>query len=102
MATGREPASTTYCAAAAFEARLTGVTSVGTLTPMVKTQVYLPEAELAALHRLAKASKRHVAELIREAIRDKYLRQPAGGPVAIWDGPFAGSSSDHDSAFDEP
>jgi hypothetical protein len=69
---------------------------------MVKTQVYLPEAELAALHRLAKAKKRPVAELVREAIREKYLRPPAAGPVAIWTGPFSGSSSDHDSAFDEP
>jgi hypothetical protein len=69
---------------------------------MVKTQVYLHEAELAALHRLAKAKKRPVAELVREAIREKYLRQPAEGPVALWDGPFAGSSVDHDSAFDEP
>ncbi len=69
---------------------------------MVKTQVYLPEAELAALHRLAKAKKRPVAELVREAIREKYLRPPAAGPVAIWAGPFSGSSSDHDSAFDEP
>jgi hypothetical protein len=69
---------------------------------MIKTQVYLPEAELAALHRIAKAKKRPVAELIREAIREKYLRGAASGPVAIWAGPFAGSSSDHDSAFDEP
>jgi len=43
-----------------------------------------------------------VAELVREAIRDKYLRASASGPVALWDGPFAGSSRDHDSAFDEP
>jgi len=81
---------------------LTGVSAFVTLTPMVKTQVYLPEAELAALHRVAKAKKRPVAELVREAIRDKYLRASASGPVALWDGPFAGSSSDHDSAFDEP
>jgi len=69
---------------------------------MTKTQVYLREDELKALHRVAKAEKRPVAELVREAIRDKYLRGPALGPVAIWDGPFVGSSSDHDSAFDEP
>jgi len=72
------------------------------LTHVVKTQVYLPEEELAALHRLAKAKKRPVADLVREAIREKYLRPPAAGPVAIWAGPFSGSSSDHDSAFDEP
>jgi len=69
---------------------------------MVKTQVYLPEAELAALHRVAKAKKRPVAELIRDAIREKYLRAAASGPVAIWAGPFSGGSSDHDSAFDDP
>jgi hypothetical protein len=72
------------------------------MTPMVKTQIYLQEAELSALHRIAKAKKRPVAELVREAIREKYLRGPARGPVAIWAGPFAGSSSEHDSAFDEP
>jgi len=72
------------------------------MTPMVKTQVYLPKAELRALHRVAKAKKRPVAELVREAIREKYLRTSLAGPVAIWDGPFVGSSADHDSAFDEP
>ena len=72
------------------------------MTPMVKTQVYLPEAELAALHRIAKAERRPVAELVRVAIREKYLRAPATGPVALWQGPFSGSSSNHDEAFDEP
>ncbi len=72
------------------------------MTPMVKTQIYLPIEDLRALHRLAKTRKRPVAELVREAIREQYLRPPTGGPVAIWDGPFAGSSSDHESAFDEP
>jgi hypothetical protein len=69
---------------------------------MVKTQVYLPKAELAALHRIAKAKKRPVAELVREAIREKYLRERPSGPVALWVGAFVGASSDHDSAFDEP
>jgi len=72
------------------------------MTPMVKTQIYLPEAELAELHRIAKAKKRRVADLVREAIREKYLRRPASGPVALWTGPWQGSSSDHDAAFDEP
>jgi len=72
------------------------------MTPVVKTQVYLPKAELSELHRVAKARKRPVAELVREAIREKYLRGPVGGPVAIWAGPVAGSSGDHDAAFDEP
>ncbi|HEY4158941.1 MAG TPA: CopG family transcriptional regulator [Polyangiaceae bacterium] len=69
---------------------------------MVKTQVYLPKDELAALHRVAKTRRRPVAELVRAAIRDTYLRTPVVGPVALWDGPFLGSSADHDSAFDEP
>lgn len=73
------------------------------MTPMVKTQVYLPEKELAALHRIAKAHKRRVADLVREAIRQKWLRPtPPEGPVALWTGPFDGSSADHDAAFDEP
>ena len=72
------------------------------MTPVTKTQIYLPEAELAALHRIAKAKKRRVADLVREAIRERYLRSVEGGPVALWSGPFAGSSSDHDAAFDEP
>lgn len=71
------------------------------MTPVIKTQVYLPEKELAALHRVAKAKKRRVADLVREAVREKYLRAGPPGPVAIWDGPFAGSSADHDAAFDD-
>jgi hypothetical protein len=69
---------------------------------MVKTQVYLREEELAALHRVAKKQKRPVAELVREAVRAKWLRPALAGPVALWDGPFGGSSMDHDAAFDEP
>jgi hypothetical protein len=69
---------------------------------MVKTQVYLPADELAALHRLARRSRRRVADLVREAIRRVWLRPEPGGPVALWDRPFDGSSADHDAAFDEP
>ena len=68
---------------------------------MTKTQVYLPTDELAALHRVARQHHRRVADLIREAIRDKWLRAAPSGPVALWDGPFSGSSADHDSAFDD-
>lgn len=73
------------------------------LTPMAmtKTQVYLPKADLLALHRVAREQKRPVAELIRVAVRERWLRDPAQGPVGLWDGPFRGSSSDHDAAFDE-
>jgi hypothetical protein len=68
---------------------------------MVKTQVYLPKRELVALHRVAKREKRPVADLVRDAVRAKWLRDAPAGPVAIWDGPFAGSSVDHDAAFDD-
>lgn len=75
-----------------------------TMTPMsmVKTQVYMPAAELRALHAVAKRKKRKVADLVREAIRQVWLGEEPSGPVALWDGPFAGSSADHDAAFDEP
>ncbi|MSP63674.1 MAG: hypothetical protein EXR72_25680 [Myxococcales bacterium] len=69
---------------------------------MVKTQVYLPREELKALHRVARERRRRVADLVREAVRSVWLRPVATGPVALWDGPFAGSSADHDAAFDEP
>lgn len=78
------------------------------MTPMsmIKTQIYFPPAELKALHRLAKETGRAVADLVREAVRTRWLSGRAGGgdagPVALWTGPFAGSSADHESAFDEP
>ena len=68
---------------------------------MVKTQVYLREEELTALHRMARRQKRPVAELVREAVRAKWLRGAPRGPVALWEGPFEGCSTDHDAAFDE-
>ena len=71
------------------------------MKPMVKTQLYFPEDELAALHRVARQKRRRLAELVREAVRSTLLRPPPSGPVAIWDGPFAGTSADHDAAFDE-
>ncbi len=73
------------------------------LTPMamVKTQVYLPADELRMLHRVARAKKRRVADLVREAVRTVWLRPAPSGPVALWDGPFTGSSSDHEAAFDD-
>jgi Arc/MetJ-type ribon-helix-helix transcriptional regulator len=46
---------------------------------MKKTQVYLPEEDLAALHATAERTGKSVAELIREAIRQVWLR-PADGP----------------------
>lgn len=74
------------------------------MTPMKKTQVYLPENELAALHELARRTNKSVAELIREAIRVAWLK-PGGkarGPVALWDGAIGASSDDHDAIYDAP
>jgi hypothetical protein len=69
---------------------------------MTKTQVYLAEEQLAALHRVAKRSGRSVADLIREAISKVWLRPPARGPVALWAGKPRRASVEHDSIYDEP
>lgn len=72
------------------------------MTPMIKTQVYLPEKELEALHRTARRTRRSVADLVREAIRRVWLRPDSRGPVAIWDGQPGRASVDHDAIYDEP
>jgi hypothetical protein len=72
------------------------------MTPVTKTQVYLGEEELEALHAVAEQSGRSVADLIREAIRRVWLRARPEGPVALWDGPVARASVDHDHVYDEP
>lgn len=69
---------------------------------MVKTQVYLRDEELEALHGVAARSGRSVADLVREAVRRVWLRPATAGPVALWDGPSARSSVDHDHIYDEP
>jgi len=69
---------------------------------MIKTQVYLREEELDALHQVAERSGRSVADLVREAIRKVWLRPAAEGPVGLWDGTPRRSSVDHDSIYDEP
>lgn len=71
------------------------------MTPMVKTQVYLRDEELDALHAAARRSGRSVADLVREAIRRVWLRPGAEGPVALWDGIPARTSVDHDSIYDQ-
>ena len=69
---------------------------------MVKTQVYLREEELAALHAAAKRSGRSVAELVREAVRKVVLMPTAAdGPVALWDGKPKRTSMEHDAIYDE-
>jgi hypothetical protein len=77
------------------------------LTPtvsMTKTQVYLTEQDLSALHELSERTGKSVAELIREAIRAVWLRPSASemGPVSIWSGPIRRTSVEHDSIYDEP
>jgi hypothetical protein len=69
---------------------------------MVKTQVYLPADELRALHRLARRKKRRLADLVREAVRDVWLRPAPKGPVALFRGEIRGTSAEHDAAFDDP
>lgn len=73
------------------------------MTYMTKTQVYLPAAELAQLHALAKRARRSLADLIREAIRKTWLssRAETSGPVALWPGSTRHASTDHDSIYDE-
>ena len=81
---------------------MTGVTYHLRMTPMVKTQVYLRDEELEALHRVAERSGRSVADLVREAIRRVWLRPAAQGPVALWDGAAAHTSIEHDHIYDAP
>jgi hypothetical protein len=63
---------------------------------MTKTQVYLPEQDLDALHAIAKERGRSVASLIRDAILRTWLRPAKSGPVGLWDGPVGATSADHD------
>jgi hypothetical protein len=81
-----------------------------TPVPMKKTQVYFRAQDLQALHRVAKARKRPVAELIREAVREKWLgrpgrdRRPGLSLIGLFEGPLPKgfASDDHDAAFEEP
>lgn len=71
------------------------------MTHMTKTQVYLRDEELEALHEAARRSGRSVAELVREAVRQVWLRPQARGPVSLWDGEPRRTSLDHDTIYDE-
>ena len=81
---------------------LTGVSCTYKMTPMVKTQVYLRDEELEALHDVAERSGRSIADLVREAVRRVWLRPDTQGPVALWDGAPAHTSVEHDHIYDEP
>jgi hypothetical protein len=69
---------------------------------MTKTQVYLADEQLEALHRVAKRERRSVAELIREAIARVWLRPTDRGPVGLWAKPARRTSVEHDTIYDEP
>ena len=69
---------------------------------MIKTQVYFDEADLKALHKVARRRGRAVAEMIRDAVKTVWLQGPARGPVDLWNGALNGGSADHDAAFDQP
>jgi Ribbon-helix-helix protein, copG family len=69
---------------------------------MEKTQIYLRKEELEALRQAAARSGRSVADLVREAIREVWLKPRAVGPVAVWDGQPKRTSIEHDSVHDEP
>jgi len=71
------------------------------LTHMTKTQVYLRDEKLAALHELARETGQSVAELIRQAIRRVWLKSAQHGLVGLWDGPALRTSVEHDSIYDE-
>jgi Holliday junction resolvase len=79
-----------------------GVMKCVKVTPMTKTQVYLRREELEALHRAARRSKRSVAALVREAVQARWIPPTRRGPVALFDGPVAWQSSEHDRIYDAP
>jgi hypothetical protein len=81
---------------------LKGVIDRAMMTPMTKTQVYFPESDLAALHKVARRTKRPVAALIREAVERVWLQAETDGPVALWRGTVNRASVDHDSIYDAP
>ena len=72
------------------------------MAPMKKTLAYLRDEELEALHEAARRSGRSVAELVREAVRQVWLRPQSQGPVALWDGEPRRTSVEHDTIYDEP
>jgi ribbon-helix-helix CopG family protein len=72
------------------------------MTPMTKIQVYLREEELAALHEVARRSGKTVAALVREAVRQVWLRPISEGPVNLWDREPRRTAAEHDTLYDEP
>jgi predicted transcriptional regulator len=72
------------------------------VSSMPKMQVYLQDEDLAVLREIAKRTNRTVVALIREAIRQVWLRSAKRGPVGLWEGQPRATSSDHDFQYDQP
>ena len=55
-----------------------------------------------ALRKIAQRSGRSMADLVREAIRQVWLRPDpvSSGPVALWDGIPSRTSFEHDTIYD--
>ena len=72
------------------------------MTHMIKTQISLPEDDLKALRETARRSGRSMADLVREAVRQVWLRPDSisAGPVALWDGMPSRTSIEHDVIYD--
>ena len=71
------------------------------MTPIIKTQVYLRDEELRALREEANRSGKSIAELVRQAVRQVWIRPKSQGPVALWDGEIRCTSAEHDRIYDD-
>lgn len=69
---------------------------------VTKIQLFMHEDNLAALRTAARQTGRSMADLIREAVLQVWLRPQSDGPVALWDGEPRRTSVDHDSIYGEP
>lgn len=69
---------------------------------MRKMHVYLRAEELEALRVVAERSGRSIADLVREAIQQIWLRPDTNGPVALWNDPSLRTSVEHDQGYDAP
>ena len=70
---------------------------------MLKTQVYLPEDDSKALWKIAQRWGRSVADLVRNAIRQVWLRpgSVSASPMTLWDGISSRTSVEHDVIYNE-
>jgi hypothetical protein len=79
---------------------LMGVMGGASMAPMTRTQVHRRDEELPILREIAKHTNRSVSALIREAVRQVWLRSPPKGPFALWNGQTLNTSANHDSVYD--